>query len=314
MTTPSRSLPSPFYEQARNAFPPGHPERIRLAAECSLRGGGAREWLTLGFEHLAAHEFSKGHSALHESLKRDSQLLAAHWLRFQYPLSPAPWDAEQAQLFRRQWSAGLASFEALDFRHPHLRSQIWGCVGSCTAFFRHYLDDNLVEEQRRYGRLLHRMMAALDKGDPPRNVRLRRRRVLVCSAHLYQHTVSRLFLPLVEALDPGEFDLHFTYLGTVQDPMTERAKAAGTFHSGPREAFSWRSLIKDLAPDVIVYLELGMNPTALGLAALRLAPIQCSLWGHPVTSGLPTIDYALTPEAFEPANAEQHYTERLAGC
>jgi predicted O-linked N-acetylglucosamine transferase (SPINDLY family) len=47
------------------------------------------------------------------------------------------------------------------------------------------------------------------------------------------------------------------------------------------------------------------------LASLRLAPLQAASWGHPETSGLPTIDYYLSAEAFEPPGAQQYYTERL---
>ncbi|THD12344.1 hypothetical protein B1808_13510 [Pseudofulvimonas gallinarii] len=276
----------------------------------AMAGGNAVAWLDLGFEQFSAFRFDRGHAALNESLKRDGQLLAAHWLRFQYPLSPAPLSTAHARQYREYWSAGLAAFEALDFRHPHLRAQAWGCVGSCTAFYRHYIDDDLRAEQARYGRLLNRMMAVLDAGEPPRPMRSERRRILVCSAYLYQHTVARLFLPLFEALDRERFDLHIAHFGSDDDAMTARARATGTFH-GPRNASAWRTLIRTLAPDVIVYLDLGMHPFAQGLAALRLAPVQCSLWGHPVTSGLPTIDYALSPDAFEPANAQDHYTERL---
>jgi protein O-GlcNAc transferase len=47
------------------------------------------------------------------------------------------------------------------------------------------------------------------------------------------------------------------------------------------------------------------------MAALRLAPIQCATWLHPVTSGMPTIDYFLSSEAMEPENAAEHYSEQL---
>jgi predicted O-linked N-acetylglucosamine transferase (SPINDLY family) len=35
------------------------------------------------------------------------------------------------------------------------------------------------------------------------------------------------------------------------------------------------------------------------------------LWGHPVTTGLPSIDVFLTSAAMEPSDGEQHYSERL---
>jgi protein O-GlcNAc transferase len=44
---------------------------------------------------------------------------------------------------------------------------------------------------------------------------------------------------------------------------------------------------------------------------LRLAPVQVATWGHPETTGLDTIDYYLSAEDLEPANAQENYTERL---
>ena len=50
---------------------------------------------------------------------------------------------------------------------------------------------------------------------------------------------------------------------------------------------------------------------SLQLAAQRLAPVQCNSWGHPETSGLPTVDYFISSDMMEPADAAEHYTERL---
>jgi protein O-GlcNAc transferase len=50
---------------------------------------------------------------------------------------------------------------------------------------------------------------------------------------------------------------------------------------------------------------------ALKLASLRLAPVQINTWGHPDTSGLPTLDYYVSAECFEPADAQDHYSEQL---
>jgi predicted O-linked N-acetylglucosamine transferase (SPINDLY family) len=54
-----------------------------------------------------------------------------------------------------------------------------------------------------------------------------------------------------------------------------------------------------------------MNAQTVKMAGLRLAPVQCTAWGHPVTSGIPTIDYFLSSELMEPKNAQEHYSERL---
>jgi protein O-GlcNAc transferase len=62
---------------------------------------------------------------------------------------------------------------------------------------------------------------------------------------------------------------------------------------------------------ILVHTDIGMNPITLQLAALRLAPIQCKGWGHPVTTGLPTVDYYLSSDLMEPEDADRHYSETL---
>lgn len=297
-------------EYARCPLPPGAAGRRELAWRVARSGRDPLDWLNLAFEEFSAYRFRPGHGALGEALKLDPQLLAAHWLRFQYPLDPAPASMAEAESYRQRWSRGLAAFEALDFRHPRVRAQIWGCVGACTAFYRHYLGD-CVAEQARYGALVRRMMAALDPGERPQPPPRARRRVAFVSAYFYQQTVGRLFLPLVEALDPGRFDCHLLHLGDEDDALTARAARAGTLHRGPFSAPQWRQLIAGLQADVIVYLDLGMHPLSQALAALRLAPLQAVLWGHPVTTGMSTVDVALSPAEMEPADGERHYSERL---
>ena len=63
--------------------------------------------------------------------------------------------------------------------------------------------------------------------------------------------------------------------------------------------------------DILCYVDLGMDPLTYFLAFSRLAPVQCATWQHPVTTGIPTIDYFLSGESLEPAQADGHYSERL---
>jgi predicted O-linked N-acetylglucosamine transferase (SPINDLY family) len=86
---------------------------------------------------------------------------------------------------------------------------------------------------------------------------------------------------------------------------------ADHFEQGDRDLREWVRAILDRRPDVLIYPEVGMNSTTLQLASMRLAKIQMVSWGHPVTSGLPTLDYYLSAAAFEPAGSANHYTEQL---
>jgi predicted O-linked N-acetylglucosamine transferase (SPINDLY family) len=47
------------------------------------------------------------------------------------------------------------------------------------------------------------------------------------------------------------------------------------------------------------------------LAHARLAPVQCVTWGHPLTTGISTLDYFISSADLEPAGSESHYSEAL---
>lgn len=292
------------------AQPRGSEERRDIARALATRDEGVLAWMDLAYEEFSAFDFGAGHAALDRIIATAPDFLPARWTRFQYPDDLAPRTPSDADRFRARWSDGLAQFEAIDFAEPRWRAQVWGCVGQCTAFYRHYIDD-AVEEQRRYGALLHRMMGVLDPGmrqpPPPRA----RRRIVFVSRYLYAHTVGRLFAPLIEALDARRFEVHVLHLGSESDALTAALAARVALHRGPRIATAWRDQIAQLAPEAVIYLDIGMDPITQGLAALRLAPRQATMWGHPVTTGLPSIDAFLSPGAMEIPAAQSHYTERL---
>jgi len=62
---------------------------------------------------------------------------------------------------------------------------------------------------------------------------------------------------------------------------------------------------------ILVLTTIGMEPMMTPLAALRLAPVQCTTWLHPVTTGLPNVDYFLSSELMESPEADLHYAEKL---
>ncbi|HET7065307.1 MAG TPA: hypothetical protein VFI49_13630, partial [Rudaea sp.] len=97
-----------------------------------------------------------------------------------------------------------------------------------------------------------------------------------------------------------------------RDDSTDRiAGAVGRFIHTRAEARDLAPQIRAAQMDVLVYPEIGMDPHHQALAALRLAPVQCLLYGHPATSGLENVDYFLSGELLEPANGAAHYRERL---
>jgi predicted O-linked N-acetylglucosamine transferase (SPINDLY family) len=113
-------------------------------------------------------------------------------------------------------------------------------------------------------------------------------------------------------LDRRRFRIFGYHTGADRDAETGIAAAScERFVQGPLPADDWRTAILQDAPHVLIYPELGMDPMCPQLAAQRLAPVQCVSWGHPDTSGFPTIDYYLSSELMEPPDADGHYTEKL---
>jgi predicted O-linked N-acetylglucosamine transferase (SPINDLY family) len=113
-------------------------------------------------------------------------------------------------------------------------------------------------------------------------------------------------------LDRRRFTLFGYHTGHRCDAETEvAASLCRRFVQGPLTLGAWRQTILADAPHVLIYPEVGMDPMAARLAAQRLARHQFNAWGHPETSGFPTLDYFLSSELMEPPDGDRHYTERL---
>ncbi|MGI3777727.1 MAG: tetratricopeptide repeat protein [Janthinobacterium lividum] len=187
-------------------------------------------------------------------------------------------------------------------------------VGSCPPFFLAYQGRDDRALQAEHGALCCRLAeAAYGVAPGPRPAGDGRIRVAVVSGFFCRHTVWSLLLRgWLEHLDRARFVVSAFHTGAGSDAVTARASAmADRFVSGPRTLPAWRAAILAGEPDVVLYPEIGMDPVAAHLAAQRLAPVQAMSWGHPVTSGMPSIDLFLSSALMEPADGDAHYTERL---
>jgi predicted O-linked N-acetylglucosamine transferase (SPINDLY family) len=85
----------------------------------------------------------------------------------------------------------------------------------------------------------------------------------------------------------------------------------GTFISIPTSIPYAQQVVANLELDVLIYLDVGMDPFALLLAFARLAPVQCVATGHPDTTGIDTLDYFISEDTAEPPDGDSHYSEKL---
>lgn len=172
------------------------------------------------------------------------------------------------------------------------------------------------ELQRRYSSFLARLAgAAHPEWRAPRRGRFdgaRRLRIGFVSSIFRDCTAGRYFERWITGLDPRRFERFVYHTASIDDEFTRRI-ASSVEHFQPMrvdvEVLAAR-LAAD-ALDAIVYPEVGMMASTSVLAALRLAPLQCAGWGHPVTTGSDAIDRYLTCAAMEPEDGADHYVERL---
>ncbi len=139
-----------------------------------------------------------------------------------------------------------------------------------------------------------------------------RPRLAIVSAFLHQHTIGKLVLGIVERLaEEGFHVMLFRFPGS-RDRLSQSLERAASetipLRKSLREA---RTAIGRAQPDILLYPDIGMEPFTYYLAFSRLAPVQCVSWGHPITTGIPNIDYFLSSELVEPEEGDQHYSERL---
>jgi predicted O-linked N-acetylglucosamine transferase (SPINDLY family) len=188
-------------------------------------------------------------------------------------------------------------------------------VGYRQPFYLPYQGYNDRDLQAMYGSFVCRVMAARYPPATPAPPPTARApvRVGIVSGFFRQH--SNWKLPIkgwLSQLDRQQFQIFGYHTATQEDAVTKAAAAmCGRFVQGPLSIERWRAEILADAPHVLIYPEVGMDPVAATLAAQRLAAVQCNSWGHPETSGFPTLDYYLGSDLMEPPNGQDHYTERL---
>ena len=188
-------------------------------------------------------------------------------------------------------------------------------IGSSQPFYLAYQGQNDRELQARYGDFICKVMAdhRPRHGDLPLPGPGERIRIGIVSGFFRAH--SNWKIPIrgwLKGLDRSRFEVTGYYTGAVKDACTEEAEAlCDRFAAGVGGADDWRDRILTDAPHVLIYPEVGMDPMSARLAAQRLAAVQCASWGHPDTTGLPTMDAYLSSELMEPEGAQDHYTERL---
>jgi len=156
------------------------------------------------------------------------------------------------------------------------------------------------------------MPDALEVDPGPRRNGDGRIRVGVLSSFFRVHSNWRTHLSWLVRLDPARFEV-----------VAFSTASSSPFHreESKRRGARWIDLAEDPLGiirrlreerlDAIVIPEVGMDLKTQIVAAARIAPVQCTSWGHPITSGYPSCGWFLSSDLMEPPDGERHYSERL---
>ncbi|MFQ5731904.1 MAG: tetratricopeptide repeat protein [Planctomycetaceae bacterium] len=151
---------------------------------------------------------------------------------------------------------------------------------------------------------------SFDPGEAPVNQGRPRVGVVVTAGH--EGVFLRFLGGVLQGLSLREFDLHVLCAASGRDRIRDFLKRDEIVPlTMPARFDAAAQMIRDARFDVLYHWEVGSDVTNYFLPFFRLAGVQCTACGVPVTSGTPCTDYFLSTGAAEPAAADTHYSERL---
>lgn len=137
-----------------------------------------------------------------------------------------------------------------------------------------------------------------------------KRRVAFVSEFFRDHSIYNMTEGHLRFIDRDEIEVTVVQIGTLPSPMHGQiARMADRVVALQPDLQSVRTRLAEMELDAIVFADIGMTAMSYFLPFARLAPLQIVLPGHPVTTGIDTVDQFFTSAWMEPENCRDHYSE-----
>mgnify|MGYP002777783275 FL=1 len=227
-------------------------------------------------------------------------------------------NAEEITVYRQKYTEGLQRLtKKTSLTTPEKRKSALHGIGRVTNFYLSYQAQNDIELQRQYGNLVHEIMAAnypdwvTPLSMPPLKA-AGKIRIGYVSNYLHSYSGTLWLTGWLRHHNHDNFEIYCYYTGNQPDAITQEFQnnSDAFYHIPYNLEVTCQQILNDKL-HILVFPEIGMDAPTMQIAGLRLAPVQCVAWGHPVTTGLPTVDYFLSSELMELENAQEHYSEKL---
>jgi protein O-GlcNAc transferase len=229
---------------------------------------------------------------------------------------------EEIDFYRQRFQSLLTNLIAETYLDiPEKKEEVIKFLKLTTNFYLAYQGKNDLEIQKQYVNYVHGIMYQLfPQWCQPKtlqaSVTKRKIRIGYISSRLY--SLGKLYLNWVKYCNKNKFEIYIYDLsGREENELMNYQKLFKKysdhifFTNEKAELTGLCAKVSEDQLDILIMPEIGIDPVYTALSCLRLAPIQCTTWGHPVTSGSPFIDYFLSSELMEPNNGEEHYSETL---
>jgi protein O-GlcNAc transferase len=283
-------------------------EAVKHGPTVQVLCAAANAMITSGFNDEAGE-------CLRRAIELDGANPSVRWIRALSKLKPV-YDTEAEVLVARE-NFSIALAELNDWFKKTANPLAYQAVGATQPFFIAYQEFNNRELLVQHGQLCALWMASLQSVAPlaPKQLipRSGKMRVGIACAHIRDHSVwIAIAKGWASRIDRKKFELHIFSLNPHADRETFEAKRiADVFDGAFKNVEGWIDTIKKSELDFLIYPGIGMESLSYQLASLRLAPLQAASWGHPETSGLPTLDYYFSGDCLEATDAQLNYSEKL---
>lgn len=269
---------------------------------------------TLGAIRISRNDVTGGREALGAAVRARSGFTKAAWASA-LALPQIYGSADERREARENWLRALNQItEAGIPDNPRSVNAAFDAISEILPFALAYQGEDDLEPMTAWGahvsKIAGQTMPALAVPPlPPARVR---KRIGFVSAHFRAHTICNLFRGWLEGADRDLFEVHLiSTAGNGDDVTKEIAARMDAAHISPMGLRERAHHIHALRCDALIYPDIGMDPRTQVLAALPLAPRQMMSWGHPVTSGFPTVDTFISSELMEPEDSARQYREAL---
>ena len=268
----------------------------------------------LGAVYFELGEHQKAMGCYKKVIQIEPNNLTSHWLSMNtFPIIYK--NLNEIDMYRKKFEDDTKKINhLLDTEYQYTKKQIVDSMKSSTNFYLSYQGRNDISLQKKYASLVERLTEKIyPQFHQERRINKSKKFIKVgfVSSFLKNHTVSTLFKNWIIKLNRNFFNIFVYYIGNKFDKITTQIKESSNNFFNHTEIDQLIGRISKDKLDILIYLDIGMDPKTQILASLRLATIQCTTWGHPVTSGFKNIDYFFSSDLMKKNDSQKYYSEKL---